>query len=91
MDSGLDGHDPALTLPAFSASVAQGRQWLPGPARASARRAALWILPLSFLAVFFFLPLARILAFSFDLGTLSAANLKVAFEALGFTVYQAVL
>lgn len=64
-----------------------------GPARARAfwTRAALWLLPLSFLALFFFLPLARILAFSLNTETLSASNLRVALEALAFTFYQAAL
>ena len=64
-----------------------------GPHRASfwLRRGALWLLPLSFLAAFFFLPFIRILAFSLDAATLSAANLRVALATLGFTVYQAAL
>jgi len=78
-------------LPAATASYSKGSQWVTGHVHASVRRAALWILPLSFLAVFFFLPLARILAFSFGLETLSASNLQVALDALGFTFYQAVL
>jgi thiamine transport system permease protein len=52
---------------------------------------ALWILPLTFLAVFFFLPLVRILAFGIDADTLSASNLRLVLETLGFTLYQAVL
>lgn len=63
----------------------------PATTRLTAARIALWVLPLGFLAVFFFLPLARILAFSFDLRTLSASNLKIVLEALGFTFYQASL
>ena len=59
--------------------------------RLSLRRAALWILPLTFLAFFFFLPLVRILAFSFDPAALSASNVRLALGTLGFTLYQAVL
>ena len=63
----------------------------PGVVRLSAARVVLWTLPLAFLAVFFFLPLARILSYSFDFRTLSASNLKVALQALGFTLFQASL
>ena len=59
--------------------------------RLSLRRVALWILPLAFLAVFFFLPLGRILAFSIDPAALSASNLRLALATLGFTLYQAAL
>src|SRR5512140_3781490 len=64
-------------------------------ARASARglalRLLLWLVPLGFLAVFFFLPFVRILAYSFTWEALSAANLQLAASALLFTLYQAVL
>jgi thiamine transport system permease protein len=50
------------------------------------------ILPaLLFLAVFFFLPLARILALSLDLSILTAENLQRSFYVLRFTFYQATL
>ena len=61
----------------------------PGPVRLS--RLALWVAPLSFLAIFFFLPFIRVLAFSLAPAAFSAANLRLAADALGFTVYQAVL
>src|SRR5512140_1310865 len=60
-------------------------------AHTSARRLLLWLVPLGFLAVFFFLPFARILAYSFTWEALSAANLQLAASALLFTLYQAVL
>ena len=77
----------------FAASAPSTGSPAAGPARARAgwTRAALWLLPLSFLVLFFFLPLARILAFSLNIETLSASNLRVALEALAFTFYQAVL
>ncbi|HEY5984627.1 MAG TPA: iron ABC transporter permease [Anaerolineales bacterium] len=53
------------------------------------RRVVIWFLPLAFLAVFFFLPLVRILAFGLDLGAVSPGNLRIAFETLGFTIFQA--
>lgn len=56
-----------------------------------AGKLALWVLPLAFLAIFFFWPLARIFAFSLDLATLGASNLRIAFETLGFTFFQAAL
>ena len=52
---------------------------------------ALWLLPLAFLGVFFFLPLARILAFGLSLQSLTPANLLLAADTLGFTFYQAAL
>jgi len=67
-----------------------GGRALPTP-RLSLPRVALWILPLTFLAVFFFLPLGRILAFSIDPAALSVSNLRLALETLGFTLYQAAL
>jgi len=62
---------------------ARARPWI--------TRFLLWCLPLSFLAFFFFLPFARILAFSFSLEALSTANLQLALHTLLFTFYQAVL
>ena len=44
-----------------------------------------------FLAIFFFLPLARILSLSLDLSVLTAANLERAFSVFRFTFYQAAL
>lgn len=50
------------------------------------------ILPaLLFLAVFFFLPLTRILALSLDSSILTAENFQRALEVLRFTLYQAAL
>ena len=54
-------------------------------------RAALWLLPLSFLIVAFFFPLSHILALTFDLNTLTSSNLLLAFPVLLFTFYQATL
>ena len=55
------------------------------------RRIILWLVPLTFLGVFFFYPFFRILAYSFNLSTLVPANLHLAFQVLGFTFYQVVL
>ena len=55
------------------------------------RRTLLWLAPLTFLGVFFFYPFFRILAYSFNLSTLVAANLQLAFQVLFFTFYQAIL
>jgi len=46
---------------------------------------------LLFLAIFFFLPLARILALSLDASVLTSDNLLRAFHVLCFTFYQAIL
>jgi thiamine transport system permease protein len=62
-----------------------------GTGRGLPQRIALWLLPLAFLGVFFFLPLARILAFGLRFESLSPANLSLAAESLVFTVYQAAL
>ncbi len=55
------------------------------------RRLLLWVLPLCFLAVFFFLPFFRIIGIGLSLDAFSASNLQLAFQTLLFTVYQAVL
>jgi thiamine transport system permease protein len=50
------------------------------------------ILPaILFLAIFFFLPLARILALSLDASVLTSENLQHAFSVFRFTFYQALL
>lgn len=54
-------------------------------------RLALWLLPISFLIVAFFYPLARILALTFDPQTLNPVNLLLASRVLFFTFYQATL
>jgi thiamine transport system permease protein len=53
--------------------------------------AALWLLPLSFLLIAFFLPLSRILALTFDPQTLRSENLLLASRVFLFTFYQATL
>jgi thiamine transport system permease protein len=55
------------------------------------KRVFLWVLPLSFLTVAFFFPLSRILAITFDPKTITAANLRLTFDVLLFTFYQATL
>lgn len=54
-------------------------------------RLLLWLLPLSFLAVFFFFPLSRILSLTFSLEAFTPENLRIISSALGFTFYQAFL
>lgn len=55
------------------------------------KRILLWILPLSFLIIFFFFPLSRILLLTFNTSTFTFENLRIATAALGFTFYQATL
>jgi len=55
------------------------------------RRILLWIVPLSFLIFFFFLPLSRILLLTLAPSTFTLENLRIAGNALGFTFYQAIL
>ena len=74
--------------PASTADVRGGRRsgqaaWL--------SRVGLWALPLAFLAVFFFLPFGRILAYSFSPEAFRGESLQVAAQILLFTVYQAFL
>jgi len=54
-------------------------------------RLLLWLFPLSFLTIFFFLPLSKILAFTFDTSAFDADNFRIAGSALRFTFYQAFL
>lgn len=63
------------------------------PARPSVwqRSFLLWLLPLSFLVIFFFFPLSRILALTFDISTFKPENLRIASDVLTFTCYQATL
>ena len=55
------------------------------------KRILLWLLPLSFLAIAFFLPLSKILALTFNINTLTTENLQLAYRVLAFTFYQAIL
>src|SRR5690349_13182600 len=54
-------------------------------------RLLLWLLPLLFLLVAFFVPLSRILALTLYIQTLRAENLSLAARVLFFTFYQAIL
>src|SRR3989304_4829105 len=54
-------------------------------------RVLLWLAPLAFLGLFFFYPLARILSLTFDPESLTAQNLRLAYDVLRFTLYQALL
>jgi len=55
------------------------------------RSVLLWVLPLSFLAVFFFLPFFRIISVGLSLDAFSPFNLQLALQTVLFTVYQAIL
>ena len=54
-------------------------------------RILLWLLPISFLLVFFFYPFFRILAYSFSFESFKTQNLQLAYHVLIFTFYQAVV
>ena len=54
-------------------------------------RILLWLLPLTFLVVFFFFPLSKILALTFNLEVITPQNLQITNYALRFTFYQAFL
>lgn len=58
---------------------------------ATTARILLWLLPLSFLAIAFFYPLARILALTFDPKAITPQNLLLTSNVLLFTLYQATL
>jgi hypothetical protein len=51
-------------------------------------RVLLWLLPLSFLTIAFFLPLSRILALTLDLKTLTPQNILLTSDVLLFTFYH---
>lgn len=70
----------------FHRSVGFQRRWNP-----TFHRVLLWLAPLAFLLVFFFYPFFRILSFSLRPDVLNAANLGLAGQVFGFTLYQAVL
>ncbi|HET6845314.1 MAG TPA: hypothetical protein VFH29_00685, partial [Anaerolineales bacterium] len=83
--------DHAALKEAFLGSISADRV---SPAQGSDRlviRLGLWLLPLSFLGVFFFLPLARILTYGLDVRALSESNLTLTAQTLAFTFYQAAL
>ena len=54
-------------------------------------RFLLWLFPLGFIGLFFFYPLGRILAYSFDISVLTPENLNLTSNVLLFTLYQATL
>jgi thiamine transport system permease protein len=54
-------------------------------------RLFLWLLPLAFLTVFFFLPLSRILSLTFSPSVFTPENVETTISTLGFTFYQAIL
>jgi thiamine transport system permease protein len=51
----------------------------------------LWLFPLGFIGLFFFYPLGRILAYSFDIAIFAPENLQLTSNVLLFTLYQASL
>lgn len=55
------------------------------------KRILLWLMPLTFLAIAFFYPLARILTLTFDAQAIATENILLAARVLGFTFYQAAL
>ncbi|HRQ31507.1 MAG TPA: ABC transporter permease subunit, partial [Anaerolineales bacterium] len=63
----------------------------PTSARAHLSTVPLWILPLTFLAFFFFFPLARISFLTFSASTFNVENLHSAQRVAWFTFYQAAL
>ncbi len=55
-------------------------------------RLFLWLAPILFLAIFFFFPLTKILALTFNFSTLAnSKNLLITYHSLLFTLYQATL
>jgi thiamine transport system permease protein len=70
----------------------QGLSDIPGfPVSQWLYRIFLWCLPLAFLAVFFFLPLTKIITLTFSFETFTVDNLRIASSALRFTFIQAAL
>lgn len=95
MDTELDRRGIALNsmtlFPRHVDAKTRRHNFLRAFAPAWLKRSLLWFLPLLFLGVFFFLPLFKILAFTFDLSALTTSNLQLAFRVLLFTFYQALL
>ncbi len=54
-------------------------------------RLIIWLFPLGFIGLFFFYPLGRILAYSFDISVFTPENLHLTSSVLRFTLYQATL
>ncbi|HXF85579.1 MAG TPA: iron ABC transporter permease [Anaerolineales bacterium] len=55
------------------------------------KRILLWFLPITFLALFFFFPLSRILSLTFTIETFTRENWNIVQRSLLFTFYQAAL
>jgi thiamine transport system permease protein len=83
---------------------APARPPTPGPAKARRHEEAfssvlplfrsrffLWVVPLTFIGLFFFYPLARIFIYSIDISALTPGNVRLTTEVLLFTLYQAFL
>ena len=104
MDPGLDGHghtiDRLMSL-VHSDGDTPVQPEKPGQAVTWSKkfsvsiwlgsRLLLWLFPLAFIGLFFFYPLGRILAYSFDISVFTPENLKLTFDVLRFTLYQAFL
>ena len=54
-------------------------------------RLSLWLAPILFLIVFFFHPLARIIALAFNSSAFTQKNFETILSVAGFTFYQAIL
>ncbi len=61
------------------------------PAMKSLNRIFLWLAPITFLLIFFFQPLARIITLAFDSSAFTQKNFDVILSVTGFTFYQAIL
>src|SRR4030095_4893891 len=55
------------------------------------KRILLWFFPFVFIITSFFLPLSRILSLTFNLVALTPENFRIAYDAVRFTFYQAIL
>ncbi|MCC7116924.1 MAG: iron ABC transporter permease [Anaerolineales bacterium] len=72
--------------------IAQEGQAYGGPARWPISRFILWALPSAFLLAFFFYPLVKIFALTFEAQALTAQeNLQIVWRVTRFTFYQAAL
>jgi thiamine transport system permease protein len=69
----------------------QGKQNLFARLRVYLSTLPLWLLPLTFLAIFFFTPLAKILSFTLSPSTLTLETLRSTQYVVRFTFYQAAL
>jgi thiamine transport system permease protein len=90
MDSGLDGCCLEVGMQTSKHGDMETRRQ-GNTLSLSTSRILLWSLPITFLGITFFFPLSKLLSLTFSFETLTAENLQIAVDTVGFTFYQAIL